>query len=55
MIRRTGKKLEAIKDLVQIKWNQAELFGFEIDKNDTKTFLKQYTDAVEPLYKLTQC
>ncbi len=51
MIRRTGKKLEAILiNLFKIKWDQAEYdIRFEIDKQMTeKTFLKQYTDAVEP-------
>ena len=49
MIRHTGKELEAILNKsVQIKWNQAKLFGFEIDKqNDTKRFSN--TDA-DPYY-----
>ena len=51
MIRRTGKKLEAILNKsVQIKWNQAEcdIRNSKLTKVTGKMFLKQYTDAVEP-------
>jgi hypothetical protein len=57
MIRATVKELEANQNFLEILFKLSGIrpnatFGSKLTKVTTKTFLQQYTDAVEPLYKL---